>query len=135
MEYWVNVDNMETQDIFDQIELSYDIKNNKNNYDNDEYYVVRIKKSNDFLINVKTRFPRVVTKEYEGQFTLKDIQKNFPNFKSIEELKKELSLNILKCKFDFSNCFKDDKLNLTIPLLNNQYTSISLTLAEKKKKK
>jgi hypothetical protein len=135
MEYWDYMDGVMENNRYDpKYVLRYDIKKNEkndDNNDNDDYYVVRIKKSNDFLINVKTRFPKVVTEEYEGHFTLKDIQKDYPNFKSIEEFRKEVSSNIMKCKFELD--FGGYNLTLIIPLENNQYSSIKLRLKKKER--
>ena len=129
MEHWDYIDeHYENNFSYDKNLLKYKV-NKKDNYN--ESYVIRIKPSEDLLINVKTRFPTIISKQYENIFSLKDIQKDYPIYNSIEEFKNEIVSNIYDCTF--KDLIIDNELNLIIPVKNKTFSSISLTLKNKKR--
>ena len=126
MENWEYIDQYMTK-TFDKKMTKFEI----NDKENDELkYVIRIQEVDDLLINIRTKCKTELTKEYEKEFALKDIQKDFNKFNSIDECRKEIISNIGKClikKEDYNT------INFEIPLNNGKYTSIFFVLEERKR--
>ena len=103
-------------------------KENKENY-----FIIRIQEVDELLINVRVKIKHELTKEYEKKFELKDIQKDYNKYNSIEECRQDI------IGYDIENSFiemnKDDSLTLIIPLLENKkYKKISFCLDKKERK-
>ena len=111
---------------FDKEMLSFDIIDKQNS---ELSYLIRVQKDKDILINVRTRNETELTKEYEKEFSLKDIKENFNKYNSIVECRKDIISNIENCTI--SRDFKS--LSLEIPLKNGKYPTISFVLDERER--
>lgn len=111
---------------FENEMLSFEVIDKQNS---EQSYLIRVQKDNNILINVRTKNRTELTKEYEKEFSLKDIKKQYNDYNSIDECRKDLISNIENCSISRNY----NSLSLEIPLKNGKYPNISFVLDERKR--
>jgi len=121
-EEWDYMDQYMTRE-FDKKMLIFKVIDKKNI---ELSYLIRVQEANELLINIRTKNKTELTKEYEKEFSLEDIRKNFDKYNSIDECRKDIISNIESCSISRNY----NSLNLEIPLKNGKYPIISFVLNE-----
>ena len=121
MYHWMYVSNKDIEC------LSFEVQDKKNE---DQTYIIRISKTGNLFINVQIRLINELTKEYEKEFVLDDIKKDFNKYNSVEEWRKDI------IESGLNNCIIEEKgydSILKIPLENKNYPIISFNLKRKER--
>ena len=103
-----------------------------NNNDSNESFSVKFESTEkNIYIHITKKVPYTVPREFEKDFSLKDIQKNtyFKKCKSIKECLKEIDSGIDSGKSKIQG--EENFLICTIPILNEDYNFISFVVNEK----